>query len=82
MSKPSKTNKRKGARTINVDGTDYYYYRGSSYVEIVNSETGTKKLVDAVELETSEFRYPDDECSVNVMTPSSVASYIRNNMCV
>ena len=43
--KQKEITRRKGARTVNVDGVDYFYFRGSTVTEIVNSQDGSKSYI-------------------------------------
>ena len=70
---------RKGARTVNVDGVDYFYFRGSTVTEIVNSEDGSKSYVKN---EQMEIRNGVDERgnAKYSMTPGTVSQYIRHKI--
>lgn len=79
MSKTKQVTRRKGARTINVDGVDYFYFRGSTVTEIVNSEDGSKSYVKN---EQMEIRNGEDEWGKPLysMTTGTVSQYIKNKI--
>lgn len=79
MTKQKEITRRKGARTVNVDGVDYFYFRGSTVTEIVNSQDGSKSYVKN---EQMEIRNGEDDRGnpLYSMTPGTVSQYIRNKI--
>jgi hypothetical protein len=78
--------KRKGSRSIVVDGQEYSWYRGSMATEIRNLATNKAVHVLNSSLEKKviidQCEYGSDCCPIvtgDATTPSTVAAYIKAN---